>query len=154
MGACCGCIGVDENEFIINLKYLVMNNLDGILAKMTEFLKSEARTETIIGEQFKLGEYTCVPIMHVGLGFGGGGGEGKGGARSKGEGEGFGAAGAAGIGMTPVGFLVSRNLEIKFIPAHTTKGLSAALERVPDLIDKYMDQERNAKKHVAEPAEV
>jgi uncharacterized spore protein YtfJ len=123
-----------------------MNNLNEVLGKMTEFLKTEAKTETIIGEQFKLGEYTCVPIMHVGLGFGGGGGEGKGGAKDKGEGQGFGAAGAAGIGMGPVGFLVARNSEIRFIPAHTSRGLSAALEKLPELVDKYLEHDRDKKK--------
>jgi uncharacterized spore protein YtfJ len=129
-----------------------MNNFNEVLGKMTEFLRSEARTETIIGEQFKLGEYTCVPIMHVGLGFGGGGGEGKGGAKNKGEGEGFGAAGAAGIGMGPVGFLISRNTEIRFIPTHTTRGLGAAIEKLPELIDKYLDQNKK-KAPVAEATE-
>lgn len=119
-----------------------MNNLNEVLGKMTEFLKTEAKTETIIGQQFKLGEYTCVPIMHIGLGFGGGGGEGKGGAKGKGEGEGFGSAGAAGIGMGPVGFLVSRNTEIRFIPTHSTTGLGAAIERLPELVDKYLDQSK------------
>jgi uncharacterized spore protein YtfJ len=117
-----------------------MNNLNEVLVKMTEFLKSEAKTETIVGTQFKLGEYTCVPIMHVGLGFGGGEGEGKGGAKDKGQGQGFGAAGAAGIGMGPVGFLIARNNDIRFIPTTTSKGLTAAMEKLPDLVDKYLDQ--------------
>ena len=120
-----------------------MNNFDEILTKMTEFLRSEVKSETVIGEQFKLGEYTCVPIISVGLGFGGGGGEGKGGAKDKGEGEGFGAAGAAGIGMGPVGFLVTRGQEIQFIPTHTTKGLSAAIEKLPELMSKFMDQQKS-----------
>ncbi|HLF63509.1 MAG TPA: GerW family sporulation protein [Saprospiraceae bacterium] len=119
-----------------------MSNLNEVLGKMTEFLKTEAKTETIIGEQFKLGEYTCVPIMHVGLGFGGGSGEGKGAAKDKAEGQGFGAAGAAGIGMGPVGFLVSRNNEIRFIHTHTSKGLGLALEKLPELVDKYLDQNK------------
>jgi uncharacterized spore protein YtfJ len=56
-----------------------MNNLNEALEKITDFLKSEAKTETIIGQQFTLGEFTCVPVMSVGLGFGGGGGCGGGG---------------------------------------------------------------------------
>ena len=44
-----------------------MNNLNEVLGKMTEFLKSEAMTETIIGQQFKLGEFTSVPVMSIGL---------------------------------------------------------------------------------------
>jgi uncharacterized spore protein YtfJ len=54
-----------------------MENVNEILVKLTEFLKSEVKTDTIIGQQFQLGAFTCVPVMSVGLGFGTGGGEGK-----------------------------------------------------------------------------
>lgn len=119
-----------------------MNNLNEMLGNITEFLKSEAKTDTIIGQQFILGEFTCVPVMSVGLGFGGGGGEGKGKTSSKmeGEGEGTGSAGVAGIGMGPVGFLVSKGSDIQFIPTRSSQGLSAALEKLPELMTKYFDK--------------
>lgn len=119
-----------------------MNNLNETLEKITEFLKAEAKTETIIGQQFKLGEFTCVPVMSVGLGFGGGEGQGKGKANSKGEGEGTGAGGGAGIGMGPVGFLATKGSEIQFIPTHTSKGLSAVFEKLPELLERLMDKNR------------
>src|SRR6185369_14169067 len=121
-----------------------MENLNDMLGKITEFLKSEAKTETIIGEQFKLGEFTCVPVMSIGMGFGGGGGEGKGNAKNAGEGEGTGAGGGAGMGMGPVGFLITKGDDIQFIPTRSSKGLSAAFEKVPDLIEKFL--EKNKKK--------
>lgn len=123
-----------------------MTNLNEMLGKLTEFLKSEAKTETIIGQQFKLGEFTCVPVMSIGLGFGGGGGEGKGNAKNQGEGEGTGAGGAAGIGMGPVGFLVTKGNDIQFIPARSSKGLSAVFEKLPDLMEKYFDKTKDSKK--------
>jgi uncharacterized spore protein YtfJ len=122
-----------------------MNNFNEVLGKMTDFLKSEAKTETIIGQQFKLGEFTCVPVMSVGLGFGGGGGEGKGNAKNAGEGEGAGTGIGAGMGMGPVGFLVTKGDEIQFLPARSTKGLSAVFEKVPELIDKYLQQKNSVK---------
>lgn len=122
-----------------------MNNFNEVLDKMTDFLKSEAKTETIIGQQFKLGEFTCVPVMSVGLGFGGGGGEGKGNAKNTGEGEGAGTGIGAGMGMGPVGFLVTKGDEIQFLPARSTKGLSAVFEKVPELIDKYLQQKNREK---------
>lgn len=123
-----------------------MDNLNDILGKITEFLKSEAKTETIIGQQFTLGDFTCVPVMSVGLGFGGGGGQGKGTAKATGEGEGTGAGGGGGIGMGPVGFLVTKGDEIQFIPAKTNRGLSAAFEKIPDLLDKFISRKREAEK--------
>jgi uncharacterized spore protein YtfJ len=120
-----------------------MENFNDMLSKMTEFLKSEAKTETIIGQQFQLGEFTCVPVISVGMGFGGGGGEGKGSAENKGSGEGTGAGLGGGLGMGPIGFLVTKGSEIQFINAKKSSGLSAAFERLPDLLEKYM--ERNNK---------
>src|SRR5271165_6864813 len=112
-----------------------MDNLNELLGKLTEFLKAEVKTETIIGQQFQLGEFTCVPVMNVGFGLGTGGGEGKGTSKTTGEGEGTGAGGGAGIGMGPVGFLVTNGKEIQFIPTRTSKGLSAILEKAPDLME-------------------
>lgn len=117
-----------------------MNNLNDLLSKMTEFLKSEAKTETIIGQEFKLGEFTCVPVMTIGLGFGGGGGEGK--SPSKNAGEGQGAGGGAGLGMSPVGFLATKGGDIQFIPTRNSKGLAAAFEKVPDLLEKFLDKNK------------
>jgi len=125
-----------------------MNNINDMLGKMTEFLQSEAKTETIIGKQFQLGEYTCVPVMQVGMGVGGGGGEGKGKplqGKNVGEGEGTGAGGA-GLGLGPVGFLVTRGGEIQFVPTRNTKGLGATLEKIPDLIEMYLEKNKKTEK--------
>lgn len=111
-----------------------MNNLNDMLGKVTEFLKSEAKTDTIIGQQFQLGEFACVPVMSIGFGFGSGGGEDKKTANGGGEGAG------AGIGMTPVGFLVTKNDNIQFIPTSSSKGLSAIAEKLPELMEKYLDK--------------
>lgn len=110
------------------------SNFDEVLSKVTEFLKTEARTETVVGKEFKLGEFTCVPVIRVGLGFGYGGGEG--GDEKHGHGEGSGAG--AGIGIEPLGFLATRGNEISFVPSRTSHGLSAAIEKVPDVLEKFL----------------
>jgi uncharacterized spore protein YtfJ len=123
-----------------------MNNFEEVFEKISEFLKSEAKTETIIGQQFKLGEFNCVPVMSVGLGFGGGVGEGNGNA--KGESQGSGTGGGAGIGMGPVGFLVSKGDTIQFISAQSGKGLGAAFEKLPELLDKFMTKTKKEEKTI------
>jgi len=124
---------------ILNQTPNIMNvNLENVLPKITDFLKSEAKTETIIGEQFKLGEYSCVPVMRIGMGFGSGGGEGS--DPKKGRGEGLGVGG--GMGMEPIGFLVSRGEEIKFLPTREKGGLASAFEKAPELLEKYMNQQK------------
>ncbi|MDN5203933.1 GerW family sporulation protein [Fulvivirgaceae bacterium BMA10] len=113
-------------------------HFEELLEKVTDFIKSEAKTETVIGESFSLGEFTCVPVVRMGIGFGSGGGGGD--APKTGHGEGGGAG--AGIGMEPIGFLVTRENEISFISTGKSKGMSAAFEKVPDLIEKMMSQKK------------
>lgn len=107
-------------------------HFEELLGKITEFIKSEAKTDTVVGEQFELGEFKCVPVIKVGMGFGSGGGEGTEIKGKKGEGMGAGA----GVRIEPIGFLVTRADEISFLAAGKTHGLAAAFEKVPDLIEK------------------
>ena len=118
-------------------------HFDELLGKVTDFLKSEAKSETVIGEPFPLGEFTCVPVIKVGLGFGSGGGEGVEGKGKKGEGAGAGG----GVGIEPIGFLVTKGDEISFLEAGKAHGLAAAFEKVPDLIEKFV-AERNKNEEV------
>jgi len=111
-------------------------NVEELLNKVSEQVKSFAKTDLVIGEEFKMGEFTCKPVIKVGTGFGSGVGTGdqpKG--KAKGEGGGAGAA----IGVIPVGFLVTRGEEISFIAADRQKGLHSLLEKVPDLVEKMVD---------------
>lgn len=41
------------------------------------------------------------------------------------------------LGMGPVGFLITKGEMIQFIPAHNPSGLAAAMEKLPDLIEKF-----------------
>ena len=111
-------------------------NLEQLLEKLSEKVKGMANTETIIGEEFTLGDFKCKPVIKVGLGFGAGAGKGDDPKRKQaGEGNG----GGAGIGIAPVGFLVAKGDEISFLPADCKKGLSAIFDKVPDLMEKMMD---------------
>jgi uncharacterized spore protein YtfJ len=106
-----------------------------MIAQITDFMKSEAKTETVVGKAFQLGEFSCIPVIRVGMGFGTGGGEGEAPKQTHGEGLGVGA----GMGIEPIGFLVSRGEKISFVSTRSNKGLSAAFEKVPDLIEKFME---------------
>lgn len=52
-----------------------MMNLEEMLGKVTDFISSEANTKSVVGQEIVLGEFTCVPVIKVGIGFGSGGGE-------------------------------------------------------------------------------
>ena len=110
-----------------------------LLDKITKFIESEARTETVIGKSFKLGEFECVPVIRIGIGFGSGGGGGN--APKNGKGEGGGAG--AGMGIEPIGFLVTKNDEISFLGVNkSSKGISAAFEKVPDMVEKIFSAKK------------
>ena len=111
-------------------------HVEELMDRITSFIKSEAKTETVVGDPFQLGEYSCIPVIRVGMGFGTGGGEGN--APKEGRGEGGG--GGAGLGIEPIGFLVSRGEQISFVSTKTNQGLSAAFEKVPDLLAKYLEK--------------
>jgi uncharacterized spore protein YtfJ len=106
-----------------------------LLHEVTELIKTEVKTETVVGQPFTLGNFTCVPVMRIGLGLGAGGGLGE--DKNKAAGAGGGAGG--GFGVDPLGFLVTQNDMIQFIPTHNSKGLNAAMEKVPDLLSRFMD---------------
>lgn len=113
-------------------------NFENLLQRMAEFIQKEAKTETVIGQPFDLGEFKCVPVIRMGLGFGGGGGAGDSVKTGKGEGGGTGG----GVGIDPIGFLVSRGGEISFISTHTNKGLASVFEKVPELITRMMEKKK------------
>lgn len=112
------------------------NKIDELLDKISEHVKEMTKTETIIGEEFKIGEFTCKPVIRVGVGFGSAGGEGD---HPKQKGSGTGQGAGAGIGISPVGFLVTKGGNIHFLQAEKNKGLGAAIEKMPDLIEKFME---------------
>ncbi len=122
-------------------------HFEELLEKITDFIKSEAKSETVVGEQFELGEFKCVPVIKVGMGFGSGGGGGEGGVSNR-KGQGQGAGAAAGVGIEPIGFLVSKGEEISFLAAGKTKGLAAAFEKVPELIEKLAKNKGKEKEMV------
>ncbi|MBI1306334.1 MAG: sporulation protein [Bacteroidetes bacterium] len=115
-------------------------NIDQLLEKVTNFLQNEANTETVVGESFQLGEFTCIPVVRLGMGFGSGSGEGDSPKQGKGSGGGVGG----GMGIEPIGFLATKGDQITFISTKTNSGLAAAFEKVPDLISKFLDKKAEA----------
>lgn len=115
-------------------------NFETMLQRITEFIQKEAKTETVVGEPFNLGDFTCVPVVRLGIGFGSGGGSGDAPKTGKGQGGG----GGAGVGIDPIGFLVTRGEQISFISTHQTKGLSSVFEKVPELIEKMMAKKKES----------
>jgi uncharacterized spore protein YtfJ len=117
-------------------------NIEKLLDKVSDHVKTLASTETILGEEFKLGEFTCRPVIKVGTGFGSGAGTGKDPKSNSGSGGGAGA----GIGITPLGFLTTKGDEIYFIPSDKKTPLSSLIDKVPDLVEKVADMKNKEDK--------
>ena len=118
-------------------------NIESLLDKVSGHVKTLASTETILGEEFKLGEFTCRPVIKIGTGFGSGAGDGD---DPKGKATGGGGGAGAGIGVTPVGFLTTKGDEIYFIPADKKSALSSLIDQVPDLVEKVSDMKNKENK--------
>ncbi len=104
-----------------------------IIGKLMEELRTVAKTETIIGKEFKAGDFTLIPVSRITLGFGAGGGKG---AEAKREGEGGGGGG--GVCITPIAFIVVKGAEIFFHGIKRGGTLDAIFEKIPDLAEKIL----------------
>ena len=110
--------------------------IDELLDKLSGHVKSLANTETVLGDEFAIGEFTCRPVIKFGTGFGSGT---KTGDDPKGKQKGTGGGAGAGLGVTPLGFLIARGDEISFIPVDKKTALSTLFEKVPDLVEKMAE---------------
>lgn len=135
-------LSAQVSSLLILKNHIMPFNLDETVKQLTELLKTEAKTETVVGQSFQLGEFTCVPVIKFGMGVGYGGGEGTGRQDGKGQGEGTGGGAGGGMGVEPIGFLVTRGDQISFISTKTSKGLSAVFDKVPDLMEKMIDKKK------------
>jgi uncharacterized spore protein YtfJ len=104
-----------------------------IIGKLMDELKSIAKTETILGQEIKVGEFTLIPVSRISLGVGAGGCKGT---NNKKEGEGGGGGG--GVMITPIAFIVIKGNEISFHGIKRGGALDGFFEHLPDLTDKIL----------------
>ena len=110
-----------------------MAKLNEILGKIAELLQTDLDTNKLIGKEFKFGEFTCIPILSVGL------------IQPKEEVPKKTILGKSAkkenakeeASVYPIGFLVTRKESIFFVPAFTVKGLREEIEIIPDVIEKF-----------------
>ena len=117
--------------------------VDELLDKLSEHVKSIANTESVLGEEFTIGEFTCRPVIKFGTGFGSGTGTGD---DPKGKYKGTGGGAGAGMGVVPMGFLTAKGDEISFIPVDKKSALSTLFEQVPDLVEKMAEMKTKKEK--------
>lgn len=121
----------------------MVEKLEAVLKAVLGEFKTIASTTTVVGDEFKLGEYTVIPVTRVTLGCGAGSGGRKGSDASAGEG---GGGGGGGVRIDPLAFLVSRGDYISLIPIGKKRTLESLFEKVPELIEKLSAQKRKSGK--------
>jgi uncharacterized spore protein YtfJ len=110
-----------------------------IIGKLMEELRTVAKTETIMGKEFQVGELTLIPVSKITLGFGAGGGKGT---DNKKEGEG--GAGGGGVMVTPIAFIVIKGAEISFHGIKRGGALENLFEQLPELTEKILAKDQKA----------
>jgi uncharacterized spore protein YtfJ len=116
-----------------------------IIGKLMEELRTIAKTETILGKEIKVGEFTLIPVSKISLGFGAGGGKG---GDVKREGEGGGGGG--GVMITPIAFVVIKGDQISFHGIKRGGIFDALIELAPEMTEKILAKVRAAEEKPAE----
>jgi uncharacterized spore protein YtfJ len=106
-----------------------------ILQGLIGELKTLAKTETIVGSPFSVGEFTVVPISRVSLGVGAGGG--TGGDDKKGA-SGEGGGGGGGIRISPVALVAVRGAELNVHTLGRGAAFTHTVEKMPELVERSL----------------
>ena len=118
-----------------------------LIRTLLEGFKAVAKTETIIGEGIKAGQYTILPVSKISLGVGAGAGT----EQIKTSG-GSGGAGGGGICVEPIAFLVVKEGEVSILNLRRMPAMVEALfGKIPDMMEKAVNIVRGGKK--SEPSE-
>ena len=113
-----------------------------LIKTLLEGFKAVAKTETIVGEGIKAGEFTVLPVSKISLGIGAGAGT----EQIKASG-GSGGGGGGGICVEPIAFLVVKEGEVSII---NLRRMPAMIEsffgKIPDLMEKTVNIIKGKKK--------
>jgi len=115
---------------------------ENIAKVITDAFKDMAKTETVIGKEFKAGECTIIPVIKVSMGFGtGGGAESKENKKS-----GSGGGGGGGLTIEPIAFLVICGKEVHLLNVGKKDSLTTLLDHIPGIVDKTAEALKDFKK--------
>lgn len=124
--------------------------INGLMDTTMQKIKEMVDVNTIIGNPLTTADGTTViPVSKVSYGFAAGGSD----FPSKKEGqECFGGGSGAGVSISPIGFLVVSNGDVRFINMESYDGsVDRIIGMVPDVVDKISSAFKKNKK--TEPAD-
>jgi uncharacterized spore protein YtfJ len=113
-----------------------------LIKTLLDGFKAVAKTETIVGEGIKVGEYMVLPVSKISLGSGAGAGT----EQIKTTG-GSGGAGGGGICVKPIAFLVVKEGEVSILNLRTMPAMmEAVFGKLPVMMEKTVNIFRGKKK--------
>lgn len=115
----------------------MVQGIDAIMQTTMENLLQMIDISTVVGTPIDTGTgTTIIPVSRAGFGFVAGGGEyklGKNGAQSVPASLPFAGGAGAGVGISPVGFLVVCGDSVRMVSAHMPDALDRLIEMIPDM---------------------
>lgn len=108
--------------------------VERVISLVTDNLKTMIDTKMVVGEEKKFEETILIPISKVSVGFVSGGGE----YDKKTETEKnvpFAGGSGAGYSVSPVGFVVIKNGEVKLLKVAPSELAGKIIEVVPEVVD-------------------
>lgn len=122
--------------------------IDGLMKTAMQSIKEMVDVNTILGDAVETADGTVIiPVSRVSFGFAAGGSEFTAGEDGGGD-QGslpFGGGSGAGISLSPVAFVVVSGGEVKLLPVDG----GAILDRLIDVVPKFVDKLRNKDRDVA-----
>lgn len=119
------------------------SNVVDLMEQTIDKVRQMVDANTVIGTPISVGDgTTLIPISKISIGLGSGGSD----IKTKTQtGFGFGGGGGAGITMSPIGFVVVSNGQVRIMPINEQASSTAdrVVEMVPDLINKVSDMFEN-----------
>jgi uncharacterized spore protein YtfJ len=113
-----------------------------LIKTLLDGFKAVAKTETIVGEGIKAGEFTVLPVSKISLGVGAGAGT----EQIKTSG-GSGGAGGGGICVEPIAFLVIKGGEVSILNLRRMPAMvEAFFGKIPDMVEKAVNIVKGKKK--------
>lgn len=110
--------------------------INNLMQNTLQKIKELVDASTVVGEAIVRGNVTIIPISKIAYGFGSGGSD----LPAKKDGEFFGGGGGAGASVTPVGFIVITETEVKLLQLDEHRDNAGKfIDMVPDIIDKVRD---------------
>ena len=112
--------------------------VEGVVESLTENLRKMIDTKMVVGDRIIADGTTIIPISKVAVGFLSGGGEYE--KDQAEENPPFIGGSGAGYSVSPVGFLVIRDKEVKLIKVSPSELASKIIEAVPEVVEAINSQ--------------